>query len=560
MFDCGRLRVVTRIQLDPSNSFGANCVCFLTDGKTLASAGHDGVVHLWNVADGVEHANTSGPAGQVDVLEFSPSGDLLASANSDGTVRLWDTVKGLQLHVLTQQAALIPADRRATCSGLKFSPDGQFVLVTESREMSIVGGGHTAALWDTRTGKFVRGFEPVLDHCVAFSPDGRSFAAVDNDFNVRLWDVATGKEQRRLSVAGGHFVATFSPDGHLLVTVGDKIRVWRVATGVCLKTLEVKAGVFPPPWFSADGSMLFISTEIMYSPDGSLNLFSGGQPIEVIEFATCQSVLALDTAVSKSTLWLQGNCQSPNCRTSTVWLVPHSFRSHITSPGTCRFLTFDLATGKNLGGDIEYGNDFAVAQFSPDGRQLALGYKDGRLLLCKPPPLPSPRPLPSRMTRTTLQRLWQELAGTDAKAAYQARWLLSAAAKQTLPLLSENLRPISGPDANKVATLVSLLDSDSFKERELAMFKLGKMGNVAEPALLKAWGQNPTLEMRRRIELLLPKLVKPPDGDVLRTLRAIYILETIGNDEARAILASLANGAPGSCVTEAAKAAAKRIK
>ena len=49
-----------QIRLDPGNAQAIYRVCFFPDGKTLASAGNDGVVRLWNVADGVEHALTRG--------------------------------------------------------------------------------------------------------------------------------------------------------------------------------------------------------------------------------------------------------------------------------------------------------------------------------------------------------------------------------------------------------------------------------------------------------------------------------------------------------------------
>ncbi len=474
-----------QIRLDLGNTFGASCVCFLADGKTLASAGYDGVVHLWNVEDGVEHPISNGPAGPVDVLKFSPSGDLLASATSDGTVRVWDTVKGLQLHVFRDHVMPKVAMRgyvRANCCSLQFSPDGHFVFSTGIGFGMAPANMHPPELWDVQTGKLVRVFESVADDRVALAADGRTLAAADNFDNVRLWEVATGRELRRLAVAGGHCAATFSPDGRLLATVGDKIRLWHVATGTCLKTIEVNGRLFPPVWFSPDGSLLFAALET----------------IDVFDTATRQQLLALDYSSRNWHCGIQGIRQT-RAGALTIALAPRSYGS--PTPGVSKFRTFDLATGKNLGGDIEYGNDFAVAQFSPDGRQLALGFKDGRLLLCKPPPLPSPRPVPATITRGRLNQLWHALAGNDAKTAYEARWLLSANPQQTLPMLRDKLRPIPAPD-----------------------------------------------------------VAKPSNGEVLRTLRAVCILETIGTDEALAILNKLSSGAPGSGVTEAAKAAVGRFK
>jgi hypothetical protein len=47
-------------------------------------------------------------------------------------------------------------------------------------------------------------------------------------------------------------------------------------------------------------------------------------------------------------------------------------------------------------------------------------------------------------------------------------------------------------------------------------------------------------------------------GDRLRAYRAVEVLERIGTREARRLLATYANGAPGALLTTAAEAALKR--
>jgi WD40 repeat protein len=64
------------------------------DGRWVASAGLDGSVSLWNAADGAPRAVLYGHRAVVRALAFSPGGHWLASAGEDWTVRLWDVGAG----------------------------------------------------------------------------------------------------------------------------------------------------------------------------------------------------------------------------------------------------------------------------------------------------------------------------------------------------------------------------------------------------------------------------------------------------------------------------------
>ena len=64
-------------------------VAFFPDGKTLASAGEDALIKIWDLATGEERLTLAGHAGPVEALAVSPSGRVLASGSYDGTIRLW---------------------------------------------------------------------------------------------------------------------------------------------------------------------------------------------------------------------------------------------------------------------------------------------------------------------------------------------------------------------------------------------------------------------------------------------------------------------------------------
>src|SRR5205807_5563350 len=66
------------------------------------------------------------------------------------------------------------------------------------------------------------------------------------------------------------------------------------------------------------------------------------------------------------------------------------------------------------------------------------------------------------------------------------------------------------------------------------------------PALQKTLAGNPTLETRRRIEPLVAKLTGGIlNAEQIRVVRAVEVVERIGTPEARQLLESLAQGAPG---------------
>jgi hypothetical protein len=111
------------------------------------------------------------------------------------------------------------------------------------------------------------------------------------------------------------------------------------------------------------------------------------------------------------------------------------------------------------------------------------------------------------------------------------------------------------------AEQIARLDHPRYAVRETAARELARRGMVVEGDLRAALAKAKSAEQRERLEGLLNKLRwgVPPEGDILRGLRAVWLLERLGTAETKKLLERLAGGASGSRVTLEAKAALGRF-
>jgi hypothetical protein len=169
---------------------------------------------------------------------------------------------------------------------------------------------------------------------------------------------------------------------------------------------------------------------------------------------------------------------------------------------------------------------------------------------------------PGKLDAGARQRAWNDLAGQDAHAAYEALARLADDAPESVAFVGKRLEPVPAPQAGQVEQWVKDLDDGRFEVRERATGQLRLLGRSAEPALRRAALAKPSLEARLRLERLLAELGSDEiglTGALLRHSRAVQLLEIIGTPEARRVLQRLAAGADLAAETDMARSALLRF-
>jgi hypothetical protein len=291
-----------------------------------------------------------------------------------------------------------------------------------------------------------------------------------------------------------------------------------------------------------DGQSL-LTTTFTPSPDARTQ---GPSTVRLWELATGQERLAITGAGGGEDPAIARLVVAPDGRTLATVRGDHTIQ------------LWDLATGKEI--LRRPGHDAPVDSlgFSPDGKRLATGHQDSAILVWDVAAAYEHRPRPRPAEARELETWWQDLAG-DAAQAHRAIWSLAGVPAQALPLLRDRLRPAVALPADELHRLVQDLDSPHFPRREEASRWLAEFGEEAEPTLRQALADKPSAEARKRLERILagPRLV--PSPEVLRSLRSLQVLEAIGDEPARRVLARLAEGAPASPFTREARAAVSRL-
>ncbi|MBL8794693.1 MAG: PQQ-binding-like beta-propeller repeat protein [Planctomycetia bacterium] len=548
---------------------------FAPDGRTLALVTDAAAVTLWDLETGKEKPLAAAGHQATVLAAVAPNRQTLLTVAADDTLRQWDARTGRE-----QQSVRLPAGAAYAC----FSPDGRWLAVS--------AGSNQLALWDALAGKELhklklseqRGRQiPAGGGGMAFSRDGKSLAVRDYDGTLHVFDTATGKVATQFNVRLGannrgdvviiNGIApplAYSADGTAVALVGkasdpkadpnrmdftrnnNVIRLWHIGTGKLLREFGTHKVDILALAFSPDGRTLAAATSdnavtlwetLTGKERGRCAVKEGDFFGKAFGLLSGRSTGSRDFNLSSLTFSADGRTLAAGGKDNIIHL-------------------WDVATGKKLDQFKGHQGGVQALAFLSDGLSLASTSGDSTALVWDAAThlkreLPAATPLEEKQ----LETLWNELAGDNGAAAFQAVQSLAAGSEQSVPWLPARLKPVPAPDPKQIDRLIKDLDSEQFQTRQQAEQEIERLAELAQPALQKVLQGKPTLEMQQRVEKLLERLVSQltPPAELVQQCRAVEALERSGSSSARQLLEKVAQGASGHRLTREAQGSLQRL-
>lgn len=563
--------------------YSAGNLAFSADGKSVAAPTGAMTIRQWDVATGKDIGLPPSHMSGIAAVVVAKDGKSIVTRGQDNTVRTWESATGKELAHFSMTGN----------NGLSaFSPDGRVLVV--------MGYDSVCRVWDVAAGKELLQWKLPVNNfqALAVSPDGKVLAARSYDMIIRTYELATGKELKQIAflppAAGGAGapaapgkafinpgmpVLTFSPDSTMIAAnaagnagmiaeqlqkdrampggVSNAIIIYDAATGKVLRRFEPSPVGMSTFTFAPDGRTIASG-----NLDGTISLWEIASGKERCQFKAKpadprQGKEELPAEKAKEDAKMAYIAVPQNQR-SIMFLSYAPDGKVLIGGGLDRVLRcWDAQTGAELKNTTGHVNNISCLAVAADGKSVVTGSLDTTALVWKMDDV-KPEPVVAvDVDEARVEALWKDLAGDDAKKAYEAVRTLGLGNGPVLPALRDRVKPVLAPDAKKVAQLIADLDSNMFAVRQKSTEELERLGELVEPDLKRVLEGQPTLEMKMRVDKLLERLVTaaPPSSEELRALRVIEILQLQGTAESKDALTALTKGAAGARLTRFAQSA-----
>ncbi|KAK4585744.1 hypothetical protein RGQ29_023105 [Quercus rubra] len=249
------------------------CCHFSSDGKLLASAGHDKKVVLWNM-ETLQTESTPEEHGMIITdVRFRPNSTQLATSSFDTTVRIWDAAKPSYVsQPFTGHASHVMS--------LDFSPKNNEILCSCDANSEI-------RFWNINQYSCTRAFKGGSAQ-VRFQPRIGQLLAAAAEKVVSIFDVETDRQTHSLRghTTDVHSICWDTNGDYLASASQESVRVWSLASGDCIHEL------------SSSGNMYH---SCVFHPSYSTLLVIGGyQSLELWNLAEnkCMTIAAHDCVIA----------------------------------------------------------------------------------------------------------------------------------------------------------------------------------------------------------------------------------------------------------------------